>query len=142
MIEMAKGPEAQIQAVIIDYLGWMGHKIFRVNVVRGRTVDGRYMSSGVPVGYSDLSGCRGDNGKAIFIEVKAGKNKPTEQQARFLLDMLHAGAHAGVAHSINEAVDIVEMRPDTYQKMEDYLYCVLEKYGNGQRQKINKRNNN
>jgi len=81
--------------------------IFRVNVARVRTPDGRFISSGVPVGFSDLFGFRKSDGKAVFIEVKTPKGKPTEKQLLFLDMVQKAGAIAGICHSVEEALALV-----------------------------------
>lgn len=44
--------------------------LFRVNVGKAYTKDGRYFDTGVPKGFSDLFGFRKSDGKAVFIEVK------------------------------------------------------------------------
>ena len=100
-----------------------GHKVFRINVGEGylyreqptqATLEfenkrARWFKSGPPQGYSDLSGVCYPSGRALFIEVKTPKGKPTEQQCVFLLAMLAAGANAGIARSAEEALDICDM---------------------------------
>lgn len=100
-----------------------GHKVFRINVGEGylyreqptqETLEfenkrARWFKSGPPQGYSDLSGVCYPSGRALFIEVKTPKGKPTEQQCVFLLAMLAAGANAGIARSAEEALDICDM---------------------------------
>lgn len=82
--------------------------IFRVNTGSVKTADGRFFSSGVPKGYSDLSGVRKSDGRAIFIEVKNAKGKPSDQQIHFLKRMKEAGALCGVARSVEDAIQIIE----------------------------------
>lgn len=84
--------------------------IFRVNVGSGRTEDGRYFSSGVPVGFSDLFGVRLSDGRAVFIEVKTPKGRPTKQQINFISRMRAAGAIAGICRSAEEAVRLINER--------------------------------
>lgn len=100
-----------------------GHKVFRINVGEGylyreqptqETLEfenkrARWFKSGPPQGYSDLSGVCYPSGRALFIEVKTPKGKPTEQQCVFLLAMLAAGSNAGIARSAEEALDICDM---------------------------------
>lgn len=81
--------------------------LFRVNVVRGQSRDGRYISSGVPAGYSDLSGVRFSDGKAVFIEVKKPTGRVSKEQKNFLHQMQKAGAVAGVCRSAEEAVELL-----------------------------------
>lgn len=104
-----------------------GHKIFRVNVGKVQLKDGRWFNTGLPKGYSDLSGCRGDDGKAIFIEVKTPTGQPSEAQCHFLLSMLHAGANAGIARSTEEALAICGMTDNLRQKMESVISEQLER---------------
>ena len=81
--------------------------IFRINVGKGRTVDGRYFNTGVPPGFSDLFGVRRSDGKAIFIEVKKPSGKTAEHQKSFIEKMKKLGAVAGVAHSPEEAIKLI-----------------------------------
>lgn len=81
--------------------------IFRINVGSGRTENGNYFTTGVPNGFSDLFGFRKSDGKAVFIEVKTTKGKPTAQQKHFLETMKKYGAVAGIARSAEEAIKII-----------------------------------
>ena len=58
-------------------------------------------------GESDIMGHRCSDGKAIYIEVKLPGENPREDQRKFLDAMLKTGAIAGVAHSVEEALEIV-----------------------------------
>lgn len=60
--------------------------IFRINVGAGFTKDGRYFNTGVPPGFSDLFGVRKSDGRAVFIEVKTSKGRPTEKTAEIYTD--------------------------------------------------------
>ena len=52
-------------------------------------------------------GHRISDGRAIYIEVKLPGEQPRDDQRRFLNAMRNSGAIAGVAHSIEEALEIV-----------------------------------
>lgn len=82
--------------------------IFRVNVLAGRTADGRYITSGVPKGFSDLFGFRKSDGRAVFIEVKTAKGRPTKEQLNFLYNMNKNGAIAGLCRSAEDAVNLIK----------------------------------
>lgn len=82
--------------------------IFRVNVGQGFTKDGRFFTTGVPPGFPDLFGVRKSDGKAVFIEVKAPKGKPTEKQKNFLQKMKLNGAIAGICRSAEEAIKLIK----------------------------------
>ena len=81
--------------------------IFRCNVGKGYTQDGRYFSTGLPPGFSDLFGVRRSDGKAIFIEVKSSVGKPTQNQLNFIEAMKKHGAVAGICRSAKEAIKLV-----------------------------------
>lgn len=81
--------------------------IFRANVGRMKTPDGRYFSTGLPVGFSDLFGFRKSDGRAVFIEVKTKRGRVSEKQKHFLSKMREYGAIAGVARSEEEAIQMI-----------------------------------
>lgn len=81
--------------------------IFRANVGKVRMQDGRFFDTGLPKGYSDLSGVRRSDGKAIFIEVKNAKGRTSKYQDNFLKQMKKTGALVGVARSPEEALKII-----------------------------------
>lgn len=81
--------------------------IFRINVGAGFTKDGRYFNTGVPPGFSDLFGVRKSDGRAVFIEVKTPKGRPTEKQQKFIQMMKLNGAVAGVCRSADEAIELI-----------------------------------
>lgn len=81
--------------------------IFRINVGKGRTVDGRYFETGVPKGFSDLFGVRKSDGKAIFIEVKTPTGRIRPEQKNFINQMQKNGAIAGICRSSEDAVNLI-----------------------------------
>lgn len=84
--------------------------LFRMNVGTGYTQDGRYFSTGVPKGFSDLFGFRKSDGRAVFIEVKTLKGSVADQQKAFLSAMQKAGAIAGICRTAKEAMKLIEER--------------------------------
>ncbi|MBQ2106753.1 MAG: VRR-NUC domain-containing protein [Lachnospiraceae bacterium] len=83
-------------------------------VARNHTVGVFYTQYGGRVsvgnhGESDIMGHRILDGKALYIEVKLPGEKPREDQQKFLDAMAKAGALAGCAHSVKEALDIVRI---------------------------------
>lgn len=82
--------------------------IFRANVGKVRTADGRWFDTGLPPGFSDLCGFRKSDGKMIFIEVKNEKGKLRPVQERFLNEVKKYDVIAGVARSAEEAVKLVK----------------------------------
>lgn len=81
--------------------------MFRINVGKGYTPDGRYFDTGVPSGFSDLFGVRKSDGRAVFIEVKTPTGRPTDKQKIFLDVMRKNGAVAGVCRSAEEAKKLI-----------------------------------
>jgi len=81
--------------------------VFRVNVVKGQLKTGQFVTSGVPPGYSDLSGHRKSDGKAIYLEVKTPTGKATIEQINFLEQMRKTGAIAGIVRSAKEAIELL-----------------------------------
>lgn len=81
--------------------------LFRINVGKVRTPDGRFFDTGVPQGFSDLFGFRKSDGKAVFIEVKTPSGRPTDKQKHFLETMKEFGAVTGIARSAEEAIKII-----------------------------------
>lgn len=59
-------------------------------------------------GEADIWGHRISDGKALYIEVKLPGEHPRPDQQKFLEAMRNTGAIAGVAHSIEEALEIVK----------------------------------
>ncbi len=81
--------------------------LFRVNVGSGFAKDGRYFNTGVPKGFSDLFGVRKSDGRAVFIEVKTPKGRPSEKQINFINQMKKHGAIAGICRSAEEAIKLI-----------------------------------
>lgn len=82
-------------------------------VARNHTVGQFYTKYGAIVnvghhGESDIMGHRISDGRAVYIEVKLPGEHPREDQRKFLDAMKKTGAIAGVAHSVEEALRIIE----------------------------------
>ena len=84
--------------------------VFRVNVGKGYTPDGRYFDTGVPVGFSDLFGHRKSDGRAFYIEVKTPDGRVRRDQEKFIKAMKENGALAGVARSVEDAIKIINAK--------------------------------
>lgn len=99
--------EHDIQNTIRLELSRRGILCFRANVGKVRMADGRWFDTGLPKGFSDLFGFRAD-GRIFFIEVKNKTGRVRSEQKRFLEKMRQCGALAGVARSVEEALDIID----------------------------------
>jgi VRR-NUC domain len=83
---------------------------FRANVGTFKTTDNnvdRYISTGLPKGFSDLFGFRKSDGKIFFIEVKRKNGIVSDDQKNFIEQMKMQGAIVGIAHSVEEALEII-----------------------------------
>ena len=98
--------ESLIQNQIRVGLSKAGHTVFRANVGKVRTADGRYFDTGLPKGFTDLFGFRSD-GRIFFIEVKNETGKLRPEQKIFIENIRKRGALAGVARSVEDAMEIV-----------------------------------
>lgn len=98
--------ETDIMRSIMVKLSELGCVCLRTNAGTFYTRDGRPVRIGIP-GQSDLCGHRPGDGRAFYIEVKRPGEKSRGNQERFLRQMRNSGALAGVAHSVEEAVEIV-----------------------------------
>ncbi len=87
-----------------------GCTVFRANVGKWKTEDGRWVTTGLPVGFSDLFGFRPD-GRAFFVEVKTETGRVRPEQAAFLDAMAARGAVAMVARDPNKVVEQVMRFP-------------------------------
>ena len=103
-------PETALQNKIIVALCQNGC------VARNHTVGQFYTKYGTLVsvghhGESDIFGHRISDGKALYIEVKLPGENPREDQQKFIDAMKRTGAIAGCAHSVEEALNIVNKSP-------------------------------
>lgn len=100
-------PEHRIQNDIIAALRVNGNAVYRINVGRMKTKDGRYFSTGAPKGFPDLFGTRKSDHQTFFIEVKTPTGRIQQSQMLFHLDLMHQGVIHGIARSIDDALKIV-----------------------------------
>ena len=98
--------ESLIQNQIRVALSKAGHTVFRINVGKVKMQNGRWFETGAPKGFSDLFGFRPD-GRIFFIEVKNETGKLRPEQKKFIENMQRRGALAGVARSVEDAMEIV-----------------------------------
>lgn len=99
--------EHTIQNEIRVALTENGYTVFRANVGKVKTVDGRWFDTGLPKGHLDLYGFRPD-GQIFYIEVKNERGRVRPEQEKFIETVKNRGAIAGVARSVEDALGIVK----------------------------------
>lgn len=57
---------------------------YHFEAVNTQLPNGRFVRSGVPVGYPDLTIINKANGKVMFAELKVGYNQASKEQEKFL----------------------------------------------------------
>ena len=98
--------EHDLQNSIRLRLSELGFAVFRANVGRFQTKDGRWFDTGLPKGFSDLMAVK--NGRVYFLEVKTETGKASPEQLNFLAVMRNRyGCIAGIVRSVAEAVELV-----------------------------------
>lgn len=98
--------EHDIQNSIRLKLSELGYAVFRANVGRFQTKDGRWFDTGLPKGFSDLMAVK--NGRIYFLEVKTETGRASAEQLNFLAVMRDRyGCVTGVVRSVEEAVKLV-----------------------------------
>lgn len=102
-----KGQEAATQDSIRVALAQAGYIVFRTNVGKVKTADGRFFDTGLPSGFPDLMGYKPDNGRIFFIEVKTPIGHRRKDQVDFADGLRDKNVIYGVARSADEAVAIV-----------------------------------
>ncbi|SQE92964.1 phage protein [Streptococcus pyogenes] len=98
--------ESLIQNQIHVVLSRAGHMVFRANVGKVKTADGRFFDTGLPKGFCDLFGFK-PNGQIFFIEVKNETGRIRPEQKKFMEVMASRGALVGVARSVEDALKII-----------------------------------
>ena len=108
--------EHDIQSNIQLELSKRGYCVFRINVGKVKTADGRWFDCGTPQGYSDLTIIK--LGKVFFVEVKKPGGHVRQDQIHFLKVMKEKyGCHGGIAYSVEDAIEICEGKvPESNKK--------------------------
>ena len=103
-----KGKEQATQDAIRVKLAQAGYVVFRTNVGKVKTADGRWFDTGLPTGFPDLMGYKPQNGRIFFIEVKTETGRRRKDQVLFAKNLRDKNVIYGVARSADEAVKIVK----------------------------------
>ena len=99
--------EHDIQSAIRLKLSELGYAVFRANVGRFQTKDGRWFDTGLPKGFSDLFAIK--DGRVYFLEVKTETGKASPEQLNFLAVMHDRyGCITGIVRSVEGAVKLCQ----------------------------------
>lgn len=102
-----KGKEQACQDSIRVALAQAGYIVFRTNVGKVKTADGRFFDTGLPTGFPDLMGYKPENGRIFFIEVKTKTGRRRKDQVDFAKGLKNKNVIYGVSRSAEEAIAIV-----------------------------------
>jgi hypothetical protein len=86
------------------YLSKRGIISLRLNVGKIKTSDGRFFSTGLSPGVSDLLAILPD-GKCLFIECKSERGKASKAQLNFLDAVKRQNAYGLIASSVEQVMD-------------------------------------
>lgn len=83
---------------IVDYLTLNGHFATRLASTGSYRADvGKFIPSQQRAGLPDILAVVNGHGQAVFVEVKAGKDRLSEVQKQAIADLVHSGAMVYVA---------------------------------------------
>lgn len=111
--------EHAIQSAIMVAVSKHQCTIFRSNVGKVKTADGRWFYTGLPKGHPDLYGFKWSNGKIFYLEIKNTKGKPRPDQIRFHEILTKHGIIHGIARSVDDALKIIDEELVGYGFKED-----------------------
>lgn len=86
---------------------WQGNPVYSKEFKQTVLINLRKIE-GLPPGYSDLSGVRLSDGKAVFIEVKTPSGRVRPDQEKFIQRMISYGAIAGICRSARDAIKLIK----------------------------------
>lgn len=100
--------EHSIQSAIMVAASKHHCTIFRSNVGKVKTVDGRWFDTGLPKGHPDLYGFRWSDHQVFYLEIKNERGKPRPDQIRFHKALAKHGIIHGIARSVDDALKIID----------------------------------
>lgn len=100
--------EHEIQSQILVAVSKHQCTIFRSNVGKVKTADGRWFDTGLPNGHPDLYGFRWSDGKVFYLEIKNAKGRPRKDQIQFHKMLTKHGIIHGIARSVDDALKIID----------------------------------
>lgn len=100
--------EHAIQSAILVAVSHHHCTIFRSNVGKVKTADGRWFDTGLPNGHPDLYGFRWSDCQVFYLEIKNAKGRPRPDQIRFHKMLTSHHIIHGLARSVDDALKIID----------------------------------
>lgn len=100
--------EHSIQSAIMVAVSKHQCTVFRSNVGKVKTIDGRWFDTGLPKGHPDLYGFRWSDHQVFYLEIKNERGKPRPDQIRFHEMLTKRGVIHGIARSPEDALKIID----------------------------------
>lgn len=100
--------EHSIQSAIMVAVSQHQCTVFRANVGKVKTADGRWFDTGLPKGHPDLYGFRWIDGKVFYIEVKNEKGRLRQDQIRFHKMLTSHHIIHCCARSVDDAIKTID----------------------------------
>ena len=100
--------EHSIQSAIMVAVSKHHCTVFRSNVGKVKTIDGRWFDTGLPKGHPDLYGFRWSDHQVFYLEIKNERGKPRPDQIRFHEMLTKRGVIHGIARSPEDALKIID----------------------------------
>lgn len=94
-------PEQALDKQIMLYCGERNWLCFHCNVGKVKTIDGRFFDTGLPPGFPDLLIIT-DNGINIYCETKIKPRKPSDDQKKFINNLINRNFIAFVSYNLDE----------------------------------------
>lgn len=107
-----KSLEIELQKQIVEMLNKNGFFVWRSNSGLAFFVDKHGKQRAFRAGFkgcSDIIGCT-PNGNFVAIEVKIGKNKPSEAQEEFIYEIQKRSSLAFVAYSLEDVASRFDIK--------------------------------
>lgn len=90
---------------IINYINWMGYRATRISST-GRKVGDKWIKGTTRRGTADISATI--QGRSLMIEIKVGKDKPSEHQLKEQAKERAAGGSYEFCHNVEEFFEIFD----------------------------------
>ncbi len=99
--------EGDLHRLIMISLSENGCMVFRNNTGSYKSESGVFIRYGLCVGSADIIGIHKATGRFIAIEVKTETGRATKEQLNFIEQVRAAKGIAGIARSVQDALDLI-----------------------------------